>query len=156
MNNTLPDFIHADASSRLEAYLYDAIPLVSAMQIKVAALDAQALQLIAPLAPNSNHIGTGFGGSLQGLGTLACWGVVWLLFDKLPTHIVVQESHMRFLAPARDAFTATCMFPDERTIQRCHKTWQTRGKARLSLTAQVQSAGKLVGEYDGQFVALRV
>lgn len=155
-SNTQYDFIHPDPCGRLEAYLYEAIPLVSAMQITVASLENNCLQLAAPLAPNSNHIGTGFGGSLQGLATLACWGVVWLLFDKLPTHIVVQESHMRFTAPAREDFTASCAFPEEKIIQRCHKTWQTRGKTRLALNAQVHSGEQLVGEYQGQFVALRV
>ena len=47
------------------------------MGVKVESLDEDYLTLFAALAPNINHIGTAFGGSLHGLATLACWGVVW-------------------------------------------------------------------------------
>ena len=47
------------------------IPLTKAMGLKLLEWDGTALLLSAPLAPNSNHQGTGFGGSLYGVGVTA-------------------------------------------------------------------------------------
>ncbi len=45
--------------------------------------DGTALLLSAPLAPNSNHQGTGFGGSLYGVGVTAAWSVAELALADL-------------------------------------------------------------------------
>lgn len=145
----------AGSMRRLEHYLHDAIPLVKHMQVRVTGLDERALTLHAPLAPNRNHIGTGFGGSLQGLATLSCWGLLWLLFEDRPTHIVVQECHMRFLKPACADFRAVCPAPEQALLQRCRDTMQARGRARLDLIADVYSDTRHVGHFTGRFVALR-
>ncbi len=142
-------------AARLEKYLYSAIPLVTHMQVRVLELNTTHLILGAPLAPNSNHIGTGFGGSLQGLATLAGWGMVWLLLEKLNAHIVIQENHMRFLAPVQADFTASCPIPTTATAQQFIAAYQRRGRARLELAVQVQSGAQQAGILSGQFVAMR-
>lgn len=142
-------------AARLEQYLYRAIPLVTHMQVRVLELNAAHLILGAPLAPNSNHIGTGFGGSLQGLATLAGWGMVWLLLEGLHAHIVIQENRMRFLAPVQDDFTASCPVPTTTVAQQFIAAYQRRGRARLELTVQVNSGGQQAGVLIGQFVAMR-
>lgn len=152
---SLPGPEPAAAARRLETYLHEAIPLVTHMQVRVARFDAAGLLLAAPLEPNRNHIGTGFGGSLQGLATLACWGMLWLMFEDRPTHIVVQECQMRFLKPARQDFTALCPLPEAGVVAQCRRAMQSRGRARLELAAEVTSGTERAGHYQGRFVALR-
>ncbi|MGD8828046.1 MAG: YiiD C-terminal domain-containing protein, partial [Gammaproteobacteria bacterium] len=67
----------AQAHVRLSEYLHHSIPLIAHMGVEVCPVGEDGIRLRAPLAPNSNHIGTAFGGSLHGLATLACWGLVW-------------------------------------------------------------------------------
>jgi len=145
----------AARAARLEQYLYDAIPLVTHMQVRVLELNATHLILGAPLAPNSNHIGTGFGGSLQGLATLAGWGMVWLLLEGLHAHIVIQENRMRFLAPVQADFTAHCPVPPATGARQFIAAYQRRGRARLELAVQIQSGGQQAGILTGQYVAMR-
>ena len=61
------------------------IPLAAAMQVSIARIDANALELTAPLDPNANHMGTAFGGALQALATLAGWGASMIAAGALPT-----------------------------------------------------------------------
>ena len=71
------------------------------MGVHVERFDESALILTAPLAPNHNHLGTAFGGSLATLATLAGYTLLWLELGDRESHIVIQESQIRYLAPVR-------------------------------------------------------
>lgn len=145
----------AEARQLLQSYLDHAIPLVPQMQVHVSALTEQHLVLSAPLAPNRNHIGTVFGGSLNGLATLSCWGLVWLALHGRNAHIVIHEGHMKFLKPATGQFSALCAIPSPQSIDHFAAQYERRGRARLELAAEVQCNGETVAVFDGRFAAMR-
>ena len=142
------------AGKRLEAYLHNHIPLVRHMQLRVENWNDSGLTLGAPLLPNINHEGTAFGGSLESLAMLACWGLVWLLLENEPTlHIVVAESSMRFLRPVSSTLNAHCAIPDESTRRNFFAMRHRRHKARIKLQARIVQENVLYTEFSGQFVA---
>lgn len=145
----------ADATRLLQDYLDHAIPLVPQMQVHVAELNDDHLVLAAPLAPNRNHIGTVFGGSLNGLATLSCWGLVWLLLHGRGAQIVIHEGHMKFQKPATDEFFAHCAIPERDALQAFLDQFERRGKARLELLAEIRCKDKVVATFDGRFAARR-
>ena len=144
----------ADAVRLLQDYLDHAIPLVPQMQVRVAELNAEQLVLSAPLAPNRNHIGTVFGGSLNALATLACWGFVWLALHERGAHIVIHEGHMKFRKPATGDFDAICQLPDPATVSNFVTTFERRGRARITLQAQIICDDRVVAEFEGTFAAI--
>jgi len=144
----------ADAARLLQEYLDHAIPLVPQMQVHVEELSDTGLILSAPLAPNRNHIGTVFGGSLNGIATLACWGLVWLLLHGRNAHIVIHEGHMKFTRPATGTFSANCALPDRQILEDFVRQYMQRGRARLALHATVNCEGKAVAAFDGSFAAM--
>ncbi|MEX2502170.1 MAG: YiiD C-terminal domain-containing protein, partial [Trueperaceae bacterium] len=95
-------------ADRLEALLHHAIPLAGALQVRVAEVGVGGIRLQAPLAPNRNHRGTGFGGSLSALGILAGWSLVraGLADEDLDgARLVIQRHEIDFGAPATGALT---------------------------------------------------
>lgn len=150
--NSLPP--PAEAIRLLQGYLDHAIPLVPQMQVRVAALTDAELVLDAPLAPNRNHIGTVFGGSLNSLATLACWGLVWLALHGRGAHIVIHEGHMKFARPATGDFSAACRLPGEAALRDFTAQYAQRGRARLALAARIACGGDTVAEFEGRFAAL--
>lgn len=48
--------------ARFQKRIYDMIPLSEALGVELVSYDGHALLVSAPLAPNHNHQGTGFGG----------------------------------------------------------------------------------------------
>lgn len=152
-NPTLPP--PADAVRMLQDYLDHAIPLVPQMQVRVATLNDAELVLTAPLAPNRNHIGTVFGGSLNALGTLACWGLVWLALQDRGAHIVIHEGRMKFHKPATADFSAACTIPEDDRLQRFVAQYRRRGRARITLHADISCNGRNVAEFEGAFAAIR-
>ncbi|MDE2070792.1 MAG: thioesterase domain-containing protein [Gammaproteobacteria bacterium] len=152
----VPPPLDPAAGKRLEAYLHAHIPLVHHMQVRVDTCNAHGLTLCAPLAANLNHEGTAFGGSLESLAMLACWGLVWLLLEHEPAvHIVVAESHMQFLRPVTDTLVAHCALPEAAARQTFLETLQRRNKARLELQAGIMQAHVVCAKFSGRFVAHR-
>jgi len=152
----LPTALDPEAGARLDAYLQAHIPLVRAMQARVAGCDETGVALSAPLAPNINHEGSAFGGSLASLATLACWGLVWLgLEPTRGTHIVVGTSQIDYLRPVTDTLLAHCPWPESSVLAGLHKTLARGRKARITLQAQVRQQQTLCASFSGDFVAYR-
>ncbi|MBS1246876.1 MAG: thioesterase domain protein, partial [Proteobacteria bacterium] len=99
----------------LERTLHAEIPLTRAMGVRVVRADQYGLVLGAALAPNLNHKKTAFGGSLNSLATLACWGLIQLLLRDRgwAITVVIQESSVQFLKPVMRDFEAVCPLPPE-------------------------------------------
>lgn len=150
----MPITLDHTAGARLATYLYAHIPLVRAMQVRIEAWDADGLELSAPLAANLNHEGTAFGGSLESLAVLACWGMLWLLLEDQPQmHIVIAESHTRFLQPVRGTLHAHCPMPEKTSLQTFLDTLQQHHKARIELHSRIIENGHLCASFEGQFAA---
>ncbi|HEY3645262.1 MAG TPA: YiiD C-terminal domain-containing protein [Gammaproteobacteria bacterium] len=145
-----------NAAARLQAYMLAHIPLVAQMQVQVESADAAGLRLTAPLAPNINHEQSAFGGSLASLMTLACWGYLWLqLEEQKGLHIVVKEAQLSYLKPVTTTLDARCTPPADEELQRFLETLARRGKARLSLKAEVLQDGAVAAAYTGSFAVYR-
>lgn len=144
-------------AAALERELLDCIPLARAMSLHVQDWDGSRLTLAAPLAPNINDKGCAFGGSLASLMTLASWGVVELALRErdLDCDVYVQDSAIRYLAPVWGDFRAQAQLAPGESFDDFFATLAARGKARLSLNAQVPLAdGSIAASLGSRFVAI--
>ena len=140
----------------LHAYLADAIPLYRAMDARVHAADTMTVSLSAPLAPNTNHQSTAFGGSVASLATLACWGWLWVWLRKagVDARLVVARSEIDYLKPITTALHARCDAPGVDAHRALLDALARKGRGRVELAAVVQDdAGLACARYRGWFVA---
>lgn len=138
-----------------EAFLHAQIPLTQAMGVQVEGYDEAGLILTAPLAPNHNHLGTAFGGSLATLATLAGYTLLWLELGDRSSHIVIQESKIRYRFPVRGELRANAPRVSAEALATFLGDYQASGKARLTLPITIVSAGRVCVEFQGTFVALQ-
>lgn len=155
MSQLVPERISARG---LTAFLHEQIPLARAMQMKVTEAGDERVVLEAPLAPNRNHLGTAFGGSLQVLPTLACYSALWMTLREAgyDGHVVVRRSHATFHEPLTGDLRATCVRPLTREVATFLATLRRHKKARLELHAEVAGATpeKPALKFTGTFVAI--
>lgn len=137
-----------------ERFLHDQIPLSKAMGVRVESFDDGQLVLTAPLAPNHNHLGTAFGGSLSAIAVLAGYGSLWLQLDDRNAHIVVRRSSIQYHHPVRESIRAICKRPDAASLAAFRNQFSQKGRARLSLQVTIEEAGRVCVEFEGVFVAL--
>jgi thioesterase domain-containing protein len=125
------------------------------MGIVVEAANDEELVLRAPLAPNANHKGTAFGGSLYSLAVLTGWA--WLTRDlavrKLDAAAVIQESNMRFLLPVHGEMRASIEIPAGPEVAKFHKMLLRAGRGRIRLSVHVRHGESVAAIFDGVFAA---
>lgn len=137
----------------VEKYFHEQIPLTRAMGLRVAANEEGGFALEAPVALNSNHLRTAFGGSINAVATLAAYGFLWLELNDASAHVVVAESSIRFLRPVRETIRAVCVRPAAEELAAFHAAIAAKGKARIDLRVNVVEAGGTAAEFKGAFVA---
>ncbi len=130
------------------------IPLVTAMEITLQKDSSDGWQLEAPLAPNKNHMDTGFGGSLAAIGTLAGWLQTWRLI-AVPQHyhIVIARSEIDYLEPATGRLIGKTTPPATEVVDAFQAGLACKNKARIILDCYVESDGNRVLNLRGTFVA---
>ncbi len=99
-----------------EEFMHRQIPLTRAMGLRLVAAGPEGFAVEAPVASNSNHLGTAFGGSINAVATLAAYGFLWLVLRDSAVEIVIAESSIRFLAPVREMIHARCQAPTADTL----------------------------------------
>ncbi|HEY2464680.1 MAG TPA: YiiD C-terminal domain-containing protein [Steroidobacteraceae bacterium] len=131
------------------------IMLARPMGIVVESADDSGLVLRAPLAPNANHKGTAFGGSLYSLAVLTGWAWLtrFLATRKLDAEAVIQESSMRFLKPVHGEMRASLEIPADADIDKFQKMLVRASRGRIRLRVKMHEGSALAGVFDGLFAA---
>ena len=132
---------------------YDAMP-----QVRAVHYDGQVLRLQAPLSHNVNDKACAFGGSLVSLMTLAGWGLMTLKLREagIRAEVYVADSQVRYLAPLYADLEASARLADDVDWNTVLQAWQSRGRARATISAAVAGpGGAVVADLQGRFAALR-
>jgi thioesterase domain-containing protein len=125
------------------------------MGVVVESADDAAVVLRAPLAPNANHQGTAFGGSLYALAVLSGWAWLtrYLAARNVAADAVIQESKTRFLVPVESELRACAAAPSAAQIAKFHKMLQRAGRGRIRLRVDIGCGGSPATLFEGVFVA---
>jgi thioesterase domain-containing protein len=124
---------------RFQKRIHEMIPLSEALGVRLESYDGSCLLVSAPLEPNHNHQGTGFGGSVYSVAVTSAWGLVELVLADLGLegNVVIQVGEIEHLEPVNSDFYALCHLPGGEVPERFRKSLARHGKARLSLIAEV-------------------
>ncbi len=141
----------------LEERIHLEIPMSRYMQVSVVSGNSQCVELRVPLAPNVNHEGTAFGGSVSSLALLSCWSLMNLILEELPDfkfdYVVVQDSTMDYVTPIETDFSSVAT--PVASVERFKTTLTKHGRARLSMAAEVFSSNQVCATLSARFVAQR-
>lgn len=139
----------------LQSQIDREFPLARHIGIVVESAEDNEVVICAPLAPNGNHNGTAFGGSLFCLAVLAAWAWLtrYLATHQLAADAVVQESTIRYLAPVRGALRATLTAPTAEQIEKFRKMLRRAGRGRIRLHVDIHHGHAVATRFDGVFAA---
>jgi thioesterase domain-containing protein len=145
-------------ASEIEHYLHRHIPISAMMGVRVVACDPAGVVLRAPLAPNINHRATVFGGSASAVAILAAWTQLHFTLRQagIVERIVIQRNQIEYLAPITADFEAVCPALPAAALARLLKTFHRLGRARTGMIVELRCAGKVVAQFHGDYVAVRL
>jgi thioesterase domain-containing protein len=138
-----------------ETFFHERIPLTRVMGVRVVPDLVHGFAVEAPVALNSNHLHTAFGGSVNAVATLAGYGLLWLELREEIAHVVIASSSIRFLHPVREMIRAICLQPDAPQIKAFRTRLNEKGKARITLSVHVAEKEIPCAQFDATFVAFR-
>lgn len=140
----------------LKDYLYENIPISSALGVDIVLANTTEVILKAPIKPNRNHKKTVFGGSLHSLATLASWCLVFVHLQKKQrrSELVISNSKIKYIRPVTADFEAVSTLNDKREWDAFEKGLAKWGKSKISVKAQIFQDNKLAVDYEGEFVAI--
>lgn len=145
-------------ATELEKRIFTDIPLARHIGVRVVEFDGRTLVLSAPLAANSNHKGTAFGGSLFSLAVLAGWGLLTLKLAErgVEGELVVQESRVSYLLPVTGELVARASLPQGRELDRFLIAVDRYRKGRVRLDVSIEHDGREAVRFEGTFALLNV
>lgn len=132
------------------------IPLVSHMGLERIVFADGVIRFNVSLAPNLNDKGTGFGGAISGLCTLAGWVLTTLLLkaEGLERSAVVKTGTIDFFAPVTSDFSVHCYCPEPDGEEILISKVRKKGRGRLPIVAEIFQGETLAVRYRGDYVAL--
>lgn len=150
-----------DRLKEFQQRIHRVIPLTSAMDAELLHYDGQSLMVRAPLAPNSNHQGTGFGGAVYSVSVLAAWGLIELAVEDAGVNgsVVIQSGGIDYGRPVDSDFFAVCRLPEPPEWERFLTMLDRRGRGRLTLRSglycgkpDVATEQPAAAFFEGRFV----
>ena len=138
-----------------EEFLHARIPLTRAMGVRVIGNDDQGFVVEAPVALNSNHLQTAFGGSINAVATLAAYGLLWTELKDRRCACCHPRKLDSFSSPnPGNDHGDLCATRSRRSFEPSGRHSKAKGKARITLRVRVEENGLNAAEFEGTFVAL--
>jgi len=137
----------------LRRRIHDEFPLARHIGIEVELAADDRLVLTAPFEPNANHNGSAFGGSQFCIAVLAGWAWVtrYLAARQVAADAVIQESTIRYLAPAYGPLRAILQPPQPESVEKFRRMLRRAGRGRIRLNVEVRGGAQPVTQFHGVF-----
>lgn len=144
--------------SDLLTFLHEQIPLTKSLGLSIVSLDARGALIRAPLAPNLNHLGGAFGGSLATMMILSGYIVLYdrLLKNNHHAHVILSREESEYLVPVKTDIEVLAKSPSQEDWQKFEEAFLRKGTARIAIHSEIRSeSGGLSATLRGEFVAKR-
>lgn len=145
------------SAAELTHQFHQKIPISQALGLRIVEVSADHARLVAPLAPNINHVQTAFGGSLYATAALSCYALFQALSHAaggFSDELVIQQGHIDYLVPVKGDFEVVARSRTPDLVQRFTESLRRHGKARLELEAEIreQDRSELAARFNGIYV----
>ena len=141
----------------LETLIRSRIPVADFMQLHVQQVQADLVQLSAPLEPNRNVHGTLFGGSGTAIALVAAWSLVYARMqdEGLDAPLVVARQTTHYFKPVTGPVTARATFESANTWADFTQRLAQGQRARAGVVVElVQASAPVPGEVAARVEAL--
>lgn len=143
-------------AEEINQHLHQQIPMTRQMGILVQSFSTEGVIATAPLEVNINHQQSVFGGSIAALGIVTGFVAIWgnLKLQSIPAELVIQHSETDFSKPGLGDMEARSRKISDTALESFTTSLANSGRARILVTSDIFSGGKLIASNTGTFVAI--
>lgn len=137
-----------------ENTLFKLIPQTKNLGIKISRIEDHQLTVRGDYALNKNHLDIVFGGSIAAISITTAWSLVQSKIEQagLKGSLVIKRQEIDYLLPVKTDFECVASFQSGDDWESFKKSYQEKGRARIEVTAHVNSESKTTSKFQGIFV----
>lgn len=139
---------------KLQDFLHQQIPLSTSLGVEVRNVSTEEVELFAPLAPNHNHLGSAFGGSISAL--LILGGYTWLYHfmqkQGFSVHVILKSCTTDYQRPVTEDLRIVSRSPMLEERKRFLESYQRKGLGRIFVDSEIQTSKGISATFRGEFV----
>lgn len=141
--------------TELLKFLHEQIPLTKSLGLEIVSINETGTRIRAPLAPNHNHLGGAFGGSLATMMILSGYIQVYHALRKkdLHAHVILSREESKYLIPVKTEIEVFAFAPTEDDWKKFEEGITRKGVARIQIRSVIHQGDSLAAEFSGEFVA---
>ena len=130
------------------------IPQSKNLGLRLVDISEEQTHAMLPLATNTNHLGTLFGGSLFSAGALTCYSTLLGILARANLHtnnIVVIEGHIEYLKPG----TGDCevvVDVDTMAANEFVKSLRDQKRGKIAFTAEARLDGQAIAHIKARYL----
>jgi thioesterase domain-containing protein len=130
------------------------IPIVEKMGAEILERTSTSIKVKMPLAPNINHVGMMYAGSLFTLAEFPVGELFVPQLDSSKAILVLGKASIKYIKPALTDITAEFSFPED-TLEKMYQGVEQNGKYVILHKQELKDANEdLVAITEMQYVAL--
>lgn len=139
----------------IKNYLYDNIPLVSAMELEFLSAIPGEIRIKSPLQANINDKGTGFAGSIYSGLVLSGWSLVTYELRRRghDPDVVVARSTVEYRMPIRSDFISRATFADPGELDLFLQKFEQGRKPGISVQSTIELDGEVAAHFEAVYHA---
>ncbi len=142
-----------------QAFLYQNIPLVENMQLKLQNISEHQLSAAAPLSPNINDKFTVFGGSSSALMTICGWSLIKYHLEAHEAHhdVVIHQAKTHWTKAQSDDLIIKAKLCNEHNWEELAQKLNTRNRTtKITVKCQVYNQNhEVCSTMTGDYVVLK-
>ena len=140
-----------------EHTLFQRIPQTKNLGIHIARIEENQLTVSGSHAINKNHLDIVFGGSIAAISITTAWSLVQHKVEQagLKGSLVIKRQEIDYLMPLNTDFECVASFASVDDWAQFVNTYREKGRARITVHANMLSGTKTTSRFQGVFVLYR-
>ena len=138
-----------EARLRIQNKIRATIPLSDSMKFSILSLEANSIEVNAPLSENFNIHGTGFAGSIYSTGILAGWALCYYNMElfEMSGDLVVGKAEIIYKSPlTEDIFCTAALESNDRIV--FDRDFKSKGKSSIRLNIKIGESENAILQAD--------
>lgn len=137
-----------------ENTLFQRIPQTRNLGIHITSINQNEIHVHGDFALNKNHLDIVFGGSIAAISITTAWSLVQHNIEQagLKGNLVIKRQEIDYLLPLNTDFECVASFASAGDWTQFVNTYREKGRARITVHANMLSGTKITSRFQGVFV----
>jgi len=143
----------------VQTRIHKEIPAAALLDFRFLSVGEGIAETLLPLSPNTNHLGTLFGGSLYVQGALTCFAALLGLINShgyQTNNIVIAKGEINYIAPGECDSTALAIISPSEKARVLKELRSHKARSWIEIETTLKNGTKEIAKVKGRYLVRSV